>query len=126
MKALVVDDSRGMRMIVRRVMEELGFEVVEASDGKEAIDRLRSDGPFRVALVDWNMPNMNGLELLRAMRAEKAFRETTVMMVTTESEQHRVVAALAAGADEYLMKPFTKDDLAAKLEILGLVPGGAR
>ncbi len=123
MKALVVDDSRGIRMIVARAMKAFGFEVVEAGDGREALERLAESGPFDVALVDWNMPVMTGIEFIRAVRKDDRFRDLAMIMVTTESEQHRVVAALAAGASEYVMKPFTSDILGAKLELLGLLKG---
>ena len=123
MKALVVDDSRGIRMIVARAMKAFGFEVVEAGDGREALERLAESGPFDVALVDWNMPVMTGIDFIRAVRKDDRYRDLAMIMVTTESEQHRVVAALAAGASEYVMKPFTSDILGAKLELLGLLKG---
>jgi two-component system chemotaxis response regulator CheY len=123
MKALVVDDSRGIRMIVARAMKAFGFDVVEAGDGREALERLADSGPFEVAMVDWNMPVMTGIEFIRAVKKDERYRDLAVVMVTTESEQHRVVAALAAGASEYVMKPFTADILGAKLELLGLLKG---
>lgn len=123
MKALVVDDSRGIRMIVARAMSGFGFATAEAGDGREALEKLASEGPFAVALVDWNMPVMTGIEFIRAVRKDERWRDLAIVMVTTESEQQRVVAALAAGANEYVMKPFTNDMLAAKLEILGLLRG---
>jgi two-component system chemotaxis response regulator CheY len=125
MKALVVDDSRGIRLLVRRAMESFGFAVVEAGDGAEALARLVSDGPFDVAMVDWNMPIMTGIEFIREARKDATARDMAIVMVTTESEQHRVVAALAAGASEYVMKPFTREMLAAKLELLGLLKGSS-
>lgn len=123
MKALVVDDSRGIRMIVARAMAGFGFETAEAGDGREALEKLAAEGPFAVALVDWNMPVMTGIDFIRAARKDERWRDLAIVMVTTESEQQRVVAALAAGANEYVMKPFTNDMLAAKLEILGLLRG---
>jgi len=119
-KALVVDDSRAMRMIVRRLLQGLGFEVLEAQDGKVALEVLRSQGPFEVALVDWNMPVMNGLELVVAVRADPTLEGLRIMMVTTESSTEHLAAALEAGASEYLMKPFTSESVAEKLQLLGV------
>jgi two-component system chemotaxis response regulator CheY len=123
MRALVVDDSRVMRRIVARTLGELGFGVDEAGDGQEALDVLAGGPVPELACVDWNMPVMDGLSLVTAVRANRAWRGITLMMVTTESEHSQVVRALAAGAHEYLIKPFTPDALRHKLELLGLVPG---
>ncbi|TCI96923.1 response regulator [Aeromicrobium sp. IC_218] len=123
MRALIVDDSRAMRRIVGRILTERGFETAEAADGQEAIAVLESmDDLPAVACIDWNMPVMDGLELVTAIRARPEWRDITLMMVTTESEQDRIVRALAAGAHEYLIKPFTPDALVEKLDLLGLVP----
>jgi two-component system chemotaxis response regulator CheY len=125
MKALVVDDSRAMRMVLRRTLTNLDFEVLEAGDGQEALDVLAAlpkDGLPDVALVDWNMPVMDGLSFVTAVRAQPDLRRITLMMVTTESEHSQIVRALAAGAHEYLIKPFTPDALVDKLSLLGLVP----
>jgi two-component system chemotaxis response regulator CheY len=122
MRALILDDSRAMRMILRRIMHSAGFEVVEAADGRQGLDAL-SAGPLPdVALVDWNMPGIDGLAFVNAVRDNPAYRPMTLMMVTTESEHDQVVRALAAGAHEYLIKPFTADAVVDKLELLGLVP----
>jgi two-component system, chemotaxis family, chemotaxis protein CheY len=121
MKALVIDDSRAMRMVVRRIVAGLGFEVVEAGNGEEALAVLAANEPVDVALIDWNMPVMNGLEFVVAVRAQREHRNLTLMMVTTESERSQIVRALAAGAHEYLLKPFTEDALVSKLALLGLV-----
>jgi two-component system chemotaxis response regulator CheY len=121
MKALVIDDSRAMRMVVRRIVAGLGFEVVEAGNGEEALAVLAASEPVDVALIDWNMPVMNGLEFVVAVRAQREHRNLTLMMVTTESERSQIVRALAAGAHEYLLKPFTEDALVSKLALLGLV-----
>ena len=121
MRALVVDDSRAMRMVVTRIVGRLGFETVEAEDGQAALDVL-TEGPLPdVALIDWNMPVMDGLSLVKAIRSDPAMRGITVMMVTTESERSQLVRALAAGAHEYLIKPFTEDALVDKLSLLGLL-----
>ncbi len=125
MKALIVDDSRAMRMVVARIVTGLGFEVCQAGNGAEALEVLQAEPLPDVALVDWNMPVMDGLSFVKAVRADSRLRAMTLMMVTTESEQGQIVRALAAGAHEYLIKPFTEDALAAKLELLGLIrPAG--
>jgi two-component system, chemotaxis family, chemotaxis protein CheY len=122
MKALVVDDSRVMRRIVIRTLDELGYECVEAGDGQEALDRLTEGFVPDLACVDWNMPVMDGLTFVTSVRAEPRWRSVTLMMVTTESEHSQIVRALAAGAHEYLIKPFTPDALRDKLDLLGLLP----
>lgn len=123
MRALVIDDSKAIRIILRRLLDELGFEVVEAADGREALQHLAgTTRPFDVALVDWNMPEMNGLEFVREVRGQGGHEDLTMVMVTTETEAGQVVRALAAGANEYIMKPFSRDVLVDKLSMLGLVP----
>jgi two-component system chemotaxis response regulator CheY len=124
MKALVVDDSRSMRAILSKQLRELGFQVVEAPGGVEALRALNEEGPFHLVLLDWNMPDMDGREVLAVMRSEAAYQEVRVMMVTTESEMSQVSVALEAGANEYLMKPFDRDSLLEKLILLGLDPSG--
>ncbi len=124
MLALVVDDSRAMRMILRRIMSGQGYEVVDAADGQEALDvleDLQSSALPDVALIDWNMPNVDGLELVTRIRKNPGWRSITLMMVTTESEYDQIVRALAAGAHEYVIKPFTPDAIVEKLQLLGLV-----
>lgn len=122
MRALVIDDSRAMRRIVSRILKDAGYEVVEAEHGQDALDRL-ADGPLpELACIDWNMPVMDGLEFVVSVRKNPAWRSMTMMMVTTEGEQDRIVRALAAGAHEYLIKPFTPDAMRDKLELLGLLP----
>ena len=122
MLALVIDDSRAMRMILRRVLTASGFEVVEAGDGQQALDLVAAGPVPDVALIDWNMPVMNGLEFVVAVRANKDYRHMTLMMVTTESEHSQIVRALAAGAHEYVLKPFTNEAITEKLSLLGLTP----
>jgi two-component system chemotaxis response regulator CheY len=122
MKVLVVDDSQAMRAILGRMLREVGCDVLEAGNGREALDVVRESGLPQLMLVDWNMPEMNGLELVRKMRGDLGQRDVPIMMVTTEIETSQVVRALAAGANEYLMKPFTRDGLLEKLRILGAVP----
>jgi two-component system, chemotaxis family, chemotaxis protein CheY len=121
MRALVIDDSRTMRRIISGVLEPLGFETVEAADGRQALDVLESGTPVDLACVDWNMPVMNGLEFVSAVRDNRDWRDVTLMMVTTESETGQIVKALAAGAHEYVIKPFTPDAIRDKLQLLGLV-----
>jgi two-component system chemotaxis response regulator CheY len=116
MNALVVDDSRAMRMILGQALRKLGFEVADAGNGREALERLRQAGAPALALVDWNMPEMNGLDFVRA---EPAYAGMRLVMVTTETELAQVQEALAAGADEYVMKPFTPEVLRQKLELVG-------
>jgi len=121
-RALVVDDSRAIRSIIGKSVRELGFEVLEASHGGEALERLRSHGVVELALVDWNMPEMNGFDFLVAVRANPAWKDMIVVMVTTETEMSQMQRALEAGANEYVMKPFTRDVLREKLQLVGLVP----
>lgn len=118
MRALVIDDSRAMRMIIRTALQDLGYSCEEACDGKEALGVLQKSGPFDIALVDWNMPVLNGFEFVKAVRQDHAHNAMKLMMVTTEVETSQVCKALEAGANEYLMKPFTKDVLKDKLQML--------
>jgi two-component system chemotaxis response regulator CheY len=120
MRALVIDDSRAMRAILGKILKEIGFEVTEAGHGREGLERLHQTGTLDLALVDWNMPEMDGLEFVKAVRADHAYDGMQVMMVTTESEAGAMVNALEAGANEYVMKPFTKDVILEKLAILGI------
>ena len=107
-------------MILSRTLRELGFEVREAGNGSEALAALAA-GAADLVMADWNMPVMDGLELVRAIRASPAFSKVPVVMVTTEAEVDQMAAALAAGATEYVMKPFTREILADKLRLVGLV-----
>ena len=120
MRALVVDDSKSMRMILAKNLREVGVEVVESGHGQEALDRLNEGEPFELMLVDWNMPVMNGYDLVCAVRANPLLAGVRIMMVTTETSMGNVEQALAAGANEYLMKPFTQEVLREKLALLGL------
>ncbi|MFN7967494.1 MAG: response regulator [Acidobacteriota bacterium] len=121
MKAIVVDDSRAMRTILKRALAQAGFDVIEAGDGKQALDVLDQHGAQDLALVDWNMPVMTGYELIVELRGRSEFNSMSIMMVTTETESAQVQRALDAGANEYVMKPFTEDALKEKLMLLGLV-----
>ena len=126
-KAMAVDDSRAVRMIVTRILRDLGFDVREAGNGREALEILNaSDAPFDLVLADWNMPEINGLELLKSIRADGRFDSVRVVMVTTETELDQIALALEAGAAEYVMKPFTKEILLEKLDLAGIVSPAAR
>jgi len=122
MRALVVDDSKATRSILSKMLTELGFDVSVAGHGVEALRQLEEGGPVDLALVDWNMPTMNGIEFVRAVRANAAFEKLRVMMITTQTETADLATALEAGADEYLMKPFTKVMVLEKLRLLGIGP----
>lgn len=121
-KAMVIDDSRAIRRILGKDLQSLGFEVSEASNGVEALDRLKEqDGEIRLFMVDWNMPEMNGLELVTELRSDQRYGEASIVMVTTETALDQMVAALEAGANEYIMKPFTKEVIEDKLRLLGIL-----
>ena len=122
MRALVIDDSRVMRRIIGSQLQHLGFSVLEAGDGQQALDLLEAGENVELACIDWNMPVMDGLTFVTRVRSQKQWRDITLMMVTTESEHGQIVRALAAGAHEYLIKPFTPDALREKLDLLGLAP----
>jgi len=121
-RALIVDDSRATRTIIKRILNEVGFEVFEAADGLEALRRLKEMGPADVLLVDWNMPEMNGYDLVLAVRSDHQYDKVPLMMVTSETEIGQMAKVLAAGANEYVMKPFTKEAIAEKLTLLGVLP----
>jgi len=124
--AIVIDDSSAMRMILRRTLSSMGFKVVDAVNGRDALDKLANlDYVPDVALIDWNMPEMDGLTFVQTVRDDPRYRRLSLLMVTTESEQSQIVRALAAGAHEYLIKPFTPDAVAEKLELLGLTTAGS-
>ncbi|WP_099654172.1 MULTISPECIES: chemotaxis response regulator CheY [unclassified Rhodanobacter] len=117
MKILVVDDFSTMRRIVRNLLVELGFSnplIQEADDGESAMVMLRS-APFDLVVTDWNMPNMTGIELLRAIRAEASLKGMPVLMVTAENNRDQIIAAAQAGVNGYVVKPFTADTLKEKL-----------
>ena len=120
MKALVVDDSAGMRAYLKMVLKSAGIEVAEARNGVEALSVLASSPGVEVVLLDWNMPEMDGYELLLQIRSNTAFDSMRVVMVTTETEAGRITKALNHGADEYVMKPFTREVILDKLQMIGL------
>lgn len=122
MNVLVIDDSRAMRSIIGKFLRELGCTVHEAASGIDGLVAMGQIEPLHLVLLDWNMPEMDGGELLRRVRADDRFHDVPVMMVTTESEMEQVSIALEAGANEYLMKPFDKQALLEKLVLLGVDP----
>ena len=122
-KALVVDDSRAVRMILAKTLKELGYEVREAANGREALEVIEAEKTaVTLVLADWNMPEINGLELLKRLRHNPELSSLVVVMVTTETELDQMAAALEAGANEYVMKPFTKEILVEKLQLVGIHP----
>ncbi|MBL8242379.1 MAG: response regulator [Bryobacterales bacterium] len=120
--ALVIDDSRAIRMILGRTLNRFGYEVCSAANGREALDMIgEQELDLSVILVDWNMPEMNGLEFVKSIRSNPRYSEVPLMMVTTETEIEQMYRALEAGANEYVMKPFTDDVIADKLRLLGVL-----
>lgn len=122
MRAMVVDDSKAMRMILKRLLVDCGYdELLEGVDGRDALDQIVAMADSELPglmLVDWNMPNMNGLEFVTEIRKLARCRLTVLVMITTETAVERIQMALDAGADEYMMKPFTKEVLLEKLELI--------
>ena len=123
MRALVIDDSRAVRKILRQYLEDLNFEVLDAEDGRDALEKFEQvRGRIDLALVDWNMPRMGGLDFVKAVRALPYGQTVQMMMVTTETEIERIATALEAGANEYVMKPFTKEMIEEKIRLLTASP----
>ena len=120
MRALIVDDSRFIRDYLREIFTRHGVDCAEACDGSEGLKSLRQYAPVAFALVDWNMPTMSGFAMLQAARADHAFDETRFIMMTTEAENDHIEAALMAGADEYMVKPFDESGLFDKLRMAGI------
>ena len=116
---LVVDDSKVIRKVARHILETLNFRVIEAADGNEALDLCKADAPD-VILLDWNMPVMNGIDFLRALPAAGLSPRPKVVFCTTENGMAYIRAAIDAGADEYVMKPFDRETLESKLQIVGI------
>ena len=123
MRALIVDDSKAMRLIIRNVLGEVGFDILEAGHGGEALDLLRKNPGIQIVLVDWHMPGMSGLEFVANVRSDPTYDEMPVVFVTSEIDMDHVAQALEAGANEYIMKPFTKDVILEKLGLLGIAQG---
>ncbi len=123
MRAMIVDDSRAQRMLLKRAVSPLGFEVIEAENGEDALTKLDPEDPVDVMLVDWNMPVMDGLALVRRVRATRAFADVFVMMVTSESDPKKMARALMVGADDYLVKPVDGEMIRSKLEQTNVLAG---
>jgi two-component system chemotaxis response regulator CheY len=119
-KALVVDDSSTVRLIVSKMLTGLGYTPVQAANGQLALDELSKHPDITLALVDWNMPVMSGIEFVRKVRGDAQPTPLKIVMVTTETEMHQVATALEAGVDEYIMKPFTKEIFEEKLAMIGV------
>ena len=125
MKVLVVDDSSTMRRIIVNTLARLGYkDVVQGADGVEAWDAMQANSDIGVVITDWNMPNMNGLELVKKIRAEEKYVDIPIIMVTTEGGKAEVITALKAGVNNYIVKPFTPQVLKEKLQaVLGVNEG---
>ncbi len=119
MRALVIDDSKSIRSILTGILVGVGFTVEEAANGLEAMDLIKKE-KVDLALVDWNMPDMNGCEFIQEVRKDNAYKDMRMMMVTTETAIDKVAEALKAGADEYIMKPFTNEMIVEKLALMGM------
>ena len=120
MQAIVIDDSRATRLILGQLLRSLGFDVAEAADGRQGLEELRRRGDVDLALVDGNMPDMDGLALVRAVRADPGFRSLRLLLVSAEQDAGQVRRTLEAGADGYLAKPFSRQTVLDELCRLGL------
>jgi len=120
-KVLIVDDAKVVRVALSRIMTQLGFDTLDAANGQLAQEQMQEHDDIALILLDWNMPVMNGYDFLVALRSDpKHITRPPVIMVTTETGMPSMLKALAAGADEYIMKPFDKDIVIDKLDIVGL------
>ncbi|MCK5547069.1 MAG: response regulator [Rhodospirillaceae bacterium] len=117
---LIVDDSKVIRMVAKKILDELGFGTIEAADGQIALDACKAKMPDAV-LLDWNMPVMNGIEFLRALRKHPGGDAPVVIFCTTENDLDHIQEAMSAGANEYIMKPFDSDIIQAKFQQVGLI-----
>jgi len=118
MKALTVDDSPTIRHIVAKTLKPLGFEIFQAGDGLEALKVIEEHGKMDLIVLDWNMPNMDGYEFLVEVRKREDLADMKIMVLTTENQRHFIIKAIMAGANEYLMKPFSSDMLIEKVKLL--------
>jgi two-component system chemotaxis response regulator CheY len=119
MRAMIVDDSRAMRIILRRALASSGYDdITDAEHGRQALEALENEPLPEIAFVDWNMPEMSGIEFVRAVRANSRFDSIALVMVTSETALEFLQEAIDAGADEYVMKPFTPEVLRDKLELV--------
>lgn len=117
---LIVDDSKIVRKVVRRIVEAFGFTILEAENGQEAVDHARANS-VDVVILDWNMPVMDGLECMKQIRADPAVHQPKIIFCTTENEFGKIQQAMMNGADEYVMKPFDEAIIAGKLRQLGII-----
>ncbi len=120
-KILLVDDSRAVRMACRRLVDPMGFEILEAENGERALEVLHEHPDIDVILLDWNMPVMDGLTFLKTLREDQKAPQPVVVMCTTENDMRRIVEAMHAGANEYIMKPFTEELVRGKFEEAGVL-----
>ena len=121
MKLLTVDDSGTVRRLCGRIVGSMGFDVLEAENGQNALEVVRANPGISVVLLDWNMPVMNGLEFLKALRSEPLPEQPKVVMCTSEAEFSRIAEAISAGANEYMMKPFNEEIVRGKLTEIGVL-----
>jgi len=121
MRVLIVDDSMTMRRFLRSLVEPVAAHIDDAENGAKALEALATKGPFDLALVDWDMPVMNGLELVKQVRANPRLESLKVIMVTAKTSMEDLARAMLSGADDYLMKPLTEEMVLDKLRILGLI-----
>jgi two-component system chemotaxis response regulator CheY len=121
MRALVVEDSKTIRMILCEYLRKMDIQVVEAPDGRQALERLKEMSPPDLVLVDWDMPVMSGIDFIREVRMLHVYDPLPLIMVTTRSECEYLDTAMEAGANEYIQKPCTLDALRAKLHLLGII-----
>ncbi len=119
-QCLIVDDSSVIRKVARKIMEEANFEISEAENGQQALEKCRHNMP-EIILLDWNMPVMNGLEFLKELRKEPSGDTAKVIFCTTENDMDHITQAISAGANEYIMKPFDKEIIISKLKEVGLL-----
>ena len=119
-RVLIIDDMSTMRKIVKKICTEIGFtDITEAADGNQAWEVItNAPSPIGLIISDWNMPNCTGLELLKRIRADHRYKKTPFILVTAEAEKAQVMDALKGGVDQYVVKPFTRDDLVKKLEMV--------
>lgn len=120
---LIVDDSKIVRKVVRRIVEVFGFTILEAENGKEAVDHARAN-QVDVVILDWNMPVMDGMECMKTIRGDAAIHQPKIIFCTTENEFSKIQMAMMNGADEYVMKPFDEAIIAGKLSQLGIIEDG--
>ncbi len=120
-KILLVDDSRCVRMVMHKIMDDLGLEVLEAEDGQKALEAVQNHADIDAVLLDWHMPVKDGLSFLKELRKEQTISQPVVIMCTTENEMSRIVEAMQAGANEFIMKPFSEDVVREKFEMTGIL-----